>query len=491
MGWELLYTPLADLRGWRAWVGRLGVVLLFALGVYWFGVLFNWGVHDVTFMDWAEITAPRLTFLRDAVVTAQLPLHISDPGTFHAISYRYLAVPDTFLSPQALLLLRMSITRFNFFNVLLTFGAGYLGLLVLARRLRLSLVTFAFAALVLNFNGNLLAHFAIGHVMWTVTFLFPWFVWLTLRLADGERSWAWTFQMALLLLIIWLQGGFHQYLWLLLLLAALGLSLRGAFLFCLRAGVFALLLSAVRILPASSYSTRYAASFITGYPSLFALWDALVNPGNQLDGARFFPFGFEGTGAWEISAYIGLSAALLLVVFGIWYGLLHPSAPYRRLAPALGIILLLSIGSFYGWLRLIPLSILQGERVSTRILLVPLAFLTVLAAERIQRWVEGKPIPNLWGTARGVMAFALALAFNDFWYNIRMWSVLTVQEASWWVYFDKKKWFVLNQWDDTRYLVLAAAGLSLSLVTLGVLGWLAWRERRQRLQAGDGAEPTP
>lgn len=475
-------------RSARPFVGGW-LALLYLLGVYWFGVFFAWGDHSLFFMDWADITGPRLTFLRDAVQTGQLPLHLSDPSTTHGATNRYLAVPDTLISPQAVLLHRFSVTRFNFVNVLLLYTAGYAGLLVLRRRLRLSLFVFSAAALLFNFNGNLLAHYCVGHTSWGGYFLFPWFIWLALRLVDGERTWRWTFQTAVLLLVIWLQGSFHQYLWLLFFLAFLPLGLRDSFWFCLRAGILTLLASAFRLFPAALLSGKYNAEFITGFPSLFSLWDALVQPGHQLN-TQAFPAGVEGVGAWELNTYIGLAAALALLYFGVYRGLLRSDGPYRRLAWPLAGIFLLSLGEFYGWLRLIPIPLIQGQRVTSRMILLVLAFVIVLAAERLQRSLDGlgqaqqdspPAVPS--GTWRGLAALGLAITVSELWLNIQAWNVLNAEKFSWWVYFDRHKWFVANRMDDTLYLGLVAAGLAVSCLTLLGLGLAAWRERRRQSPA--------
>jgi len=473
--WDLLFSPWASMHGRAAWFLWIGIALVYILGVYWYGVFFNWGVHSLFFMDWAEITGPRLTFLRDAIVSGQLPLHMSDPAALHASSYRYLAVADAFTSPQALLMLRMSVTRFNFFNVLILYSAGFWGLLLLAKRLRLSLFTFTAAAMVFNFNGNLLAHYSMGHVTWGGYFLFPFFILFSLRLIQGDRSWRWTLEMAFLLFVIWLQGSFHHYLWLLLFLAIAMVTIRGAFWQCLRTGLAALLLSAVRLIPAALFSRVYSANFVTGYPSLHALWDALTNPGNQLDAARYYPFTLEGVGAWEINAYIGLAAGLTLVVFGVYYGLVRREGPYRKLGLPVAGILLLSLGSFYGWLRLIPLTILQGERVSTRIIAVGLSFLIVIAAERLQRRLE---FPNGNQTPRLLAVLGLGITFNELWHSISMWNVLAAEKFSWWIYFDRSKWFVANVYTDTQYIQMLIVGLVISILVFLVLVYMLSRERR-------------
>jgi hypothetical protein len=480
----LFFTPeVPRSRRWLSW-GWLALVYL--LGIYWFGLFFSWGDHSLFFMDWADITGPRLTFLRDAIQTGQLPLHLSDPSTTHGSTYRYLTVPDVLVSPQAFLLARFSVTRFDFINVLLLYTAGYAGLLVLRRRLRLSLIAFTAVSLLYNFNGHILAHYSVGHSSWAGYFLFSWFIWLALRLADGDRSWRWTLYTSGLMFIIWLQSSFHQYLWLLFFLGFCALFVRGAFWVSLRTGTFALLVSAFRLFPAILLTGKYNAQFVTGYPTLYSVWEALTNPGNQLN-SYFFPIGFESAGEWEFCAYIGLAAALALLYFGIYRGLVRRGSPFRALALPIAGIFFLSLGQVYGWVRLLPIPILQGERVSSRMFSVVLVFLIVLAAERFQRWLDECSAPD--GSPANIApriasTLVVLLTANELWLNVQAWRVSNAEKFSWWVYFDRHKWFVANQMQDTLYIGLILGGLVVSVLSLAGLGFAVWHEkRRARLPA--------
>jgi hypothetical protein len=476
--WNLLFTP--EVPHSRRWAARGWVALVYLLGVYWFGLFFQWGDHSLFFMDWADITGPRLTFLRDAVQTGQLPLHLSDPSTAHGATYRYLAIPDTYISPQAILLARFSVTRFSFVNLLILYTAGMAGLLVLRKRLRLSLIVFTTVSLLYNFNGNILAHYSVGHTSWSGYFLFSWFIWLALRLIDGDRSWRWTLYTAGLLFVIWLQGSFHQYIWLLFFLAFAAVFIRGAFWFCLRAGFFVLLASAFRVFPAALIADNYDAGFLTGFPTLYSVWDALTNPANQLN-SSYFPSGIESAPAWEFNTYIGLAAALALLYFGIYRGLVRPDSPFRSLALPLAGLFLLSLGEIYGWLRLLPIPIIQGERVSSRIISVVLVFLILIAADRVQRWLDAS---NLDPAPRVGTALVLLVTVSEMWLNVQAWRIANAEKFSWWVYFDRHKWFVANRMDDTLYIGLVFGGLALSILTLSALSFAAWNENRPRKKQG-------
>ena len=184
------------------WLTVLWLVGLYVIGVIGFGSFFEWGNHTLEYHDWAEISAPRFQFLRTAVLAGEFPLHISDPSSLHGFTLRYLSVADVFISPQMILLYWTSIQRFNLANVLILYTLGFAGLLVLRSRLRLSALSFAALFLLFNFNGHILAHYSVGHATWGGYFLFPWFVWLILRLLDGDRSWLWTLGMAALLFLV-------------------------------------------------------------------------------------------------------------------------------------------------------------------------------------------------------------------------------------------------------------------------------------------------
>ena len=88
---------------------------------------------------------------------------------------------------------------------------GFAGLLVLRSRLRLSAISFAALFLLFNFNGHILAHYSVGHATRGGYFLFPWFVWLILRLLDGDRSWAWTLGMSVLMIEVGRRLGIGLY----------------------------------------------------------------------------------------------------------------------------------------------------------------------------------------------------------------------------------------------------------------------------------------
>lgn len=473
---ELLFQ--AQVTGKRRWIVWLWLLGVFLLGLYWFWIFFEHGANTVFFHDWANVTAPRYQFLKSAVQELQFPLHISDPGTFHGYTYRYLSVPDTLISPQLILLGRLAITRFNLYNVCILYTLGFIGLLVLKNKFHISLIPFTALSLLFNFNGNILAHFSVGHASWGGYFLFPWFAWLVFRLLEGDRSWKWTFGMALLLFIIWLQGSFHQYVWLLMLLVLIAIFVPRVFWFVIRAGVFTLVLSAFRLLPSILSYGNYVGGFDNGFITLGVLLNYLVFMASPKEIKYFMPGTGPSIGSWELTTFIGLVGTIFVIYFGLYRGLLARQAPFRKLMMPLGIMLLLTGGLYYIVDQLhIPL--LGGERISSRMISVVLAFGLIMAAERFQRWLDSsdrKP------TLAGASLMAFSMTGLDLWLNLNVWKISDSSRLFDWEYFDPNKWFVKNDYGDTLYLGLVFGGLAISFVTFIVLAVLSWKELRRERQ---------
>jgi len=341
--------------------------------------------------------------------------------------------------------------------------------------MRLSLFTFSSLFFLYNFNGNILSHLSVGHATWVGYFLFSWFVLLIYRLIEGDHTWRWCFQMSLLMFVIWLQGSFHQFLWLLLMLGLVGLCVPGKFWVMFRAGFFVLLMSAFRILPAILLYGKYGASYISGYPTLDSLWNALVNLASPT-GIPFITPGGEGISAWEVNSFIGLLAALWMLYFGLVRGLFSKDAPARVLMLPLGGMLLLSMGQFFGYLRLLPIPLIQGERVGTRIISVVLVFLFVMAAERCQRWLENVKERTY---AQIALGLGFILTLMELWTDSNFWMISNAVKIFWWVYYDAHRWFVKNNYKDTTYLWLVFGGLAISIATIAGLGLAAWLERKR------------
>lgn len=477
-------TGSADLLGWifGARSGRRARILAWAwLALLYLGGAALWVVFlhrgrlDFNYQDWYAIAGPRLAFLKDALTHGMLPLHISDASTLGGVTDRYLSIPDAFLAPQAVLLLFMGIGSFVAVNQVLMYTLGYAGLLWFRRRYALSPFAFTALFLLFDFNGHILSHYGIGHVTWGGYFLFPWFAMLIVCLLDGDRSWGWVAKMGLLLLFVWLNGSFHQFVWMILFLALLAAAAWKSALTLLKAIFFSLLLALVRILPPALIAGQLgkAYAFYGGYPSLAALADALVTTR---------PPSHDSYGPlptllwWELSLYVGLIGAAFLIVFGVirWAQHRGDGAGHRELTlPMLGLALL-SVGGLYQAVRFLQIPLLDGERVTSRMISLPFVFLILLATIELQRWLDRRQIGPTFAVAGG---FLLLVETHDLWANFSLWRVDLAARAFTQHGFDASVWYAVSRADPpyTQALVWGAAG---TLAGLLVLAALVWMERR-------------
>lgn len=452
--------------------------LLFAAGLLLWTWFFNGGNIPFDFHDWSEITAPRLAFLKDAVIRGVLPLHMPEPRALLLATDRFLSVPDVILSPQVLLLRFLDIGKFSLVHILLLYSAGFAGLLQLARRFRLSPAAFAMLFLLFNFNGSIVAHLSIGHLTWGGYFLFPWFVLLVYRLLEGDSSWAWVCKVAGLLFVILLQGSFHQFVWCLIFLAALGLSDRASLLAVIKASVAAGLFGAVRLLPPLLLAGSIDKTFQGGFSSIFMIWEGLTHlrfPGEEI------PALYSGRmiGWWEFDYYIGLAGVVFVVVFL----LIRPAgkdcankANFRRLVIPELVLILFSIGNILELFNIAPGQILDSERVPSRMVSLVLVFLLVQAVVgfqcRLDRCSDSHR-PELAG------ALAIFLTAHDLWQHFKVWRVTSaytqfVPERA-----PLHLGLVANH-PDRIYFLFLERGLVLSLLGFALLtGFVLLEKRRQ------------
>lgn len=355
---RLLFRP--DSLKKRPWFSRLWLAGLFVAGIGLWGIFFNWGGFPFNYKDWASITGPRLALLQDAIKKNNLPLHISHPDiTMSSVTDRYLSIPDLILSPQVLLLRFISINQFIIVDVIILYTVGFFGLLWFMRKFSLSLISFSILFILFNFNGNILAHYAIGHFTWGGYFLFPWFAVLAFLLVEGERGWGWIAKMSLLMFAIFLQGSFHQFVWCFLFFAFLALIRRTTFLTVVGGAIFTLLVSMVRILPPALMYGKFNPVFKAGFQNLSDIWFSMVNT-LELGANVQVPMMAQPVQPWELTMYISLIGAVFLVYFGIYRWLKREGGdnPYLRLAfPVFGMFFL-SFDRIFKVLRQLPIPLI-------------------------------------------------------------------------------------------------------------------------------------
>ena len=466
----LISQPVKKYR----WVNLAFLSLLFGGGLYQWGSFLSWGRGNLSFHDWAYITLPRLTFLKDAMMRGLLPLHTANTEALGGITTRFMAIPDVILSPQIIMLRFLNMGRFLIFDIGLMYTLGFIGLLLLRKKYGLSAIAFTSIFLLYNFNGHILAHFSVGHFTWGGSFLFSWFALFIFELIEGKTGWRWVTKFSILLFIIFLQGGYHQFVWCILFMLFLAIFSIKNIVQISKGVLFSLLVSMVRILPPFILLGKFNEQFKGGYREALTIINNLIH-----FQTIYSPIGIEdvsaGLSTWESSFFIGAIGTAFLFYFGIWRTVTNSNATQNHkviLLPAL-CITILSLGLVYQTIReLLPIPLITGERVSSRMLGLAFVMVLVLATIEFQAWLNQSKAVKI-----TIMFTSLLLLFgiNDLWQNFRLWCVSNVAGGFPVQGYDASRWYVANNWADTPYLSLIAIGLVISIFSLVFLLTMSWK----------------
>ncbi len=469
-------------KGSSAWLRRVwGLLLTGGGGLLWAYIL-NWGRINFLYSDWAEGMGHRLAFLQNAVRTGQLPLNMPDPSALRNITDRYLSIPDTIISPQVLLLKFLDPGPFVVVNTLLLYALGAWGLWRLGRRFRWSPVTFTFVFLIFNFNGHITDHIVVGHIHWAGYFLLPWFVLLILQAIESVPGWRWTFKVDLLLLLLFLQGAFHLFVMALIFMGLLGLARRRLFAPMFKAGLFAGLVCAVRILPPALEAGKFDSAFLSGFDSAFQLLTSTLDLRLAVQSEIFRNTPLNPLGWWELDHYIGLIGLLFVGVLGVGLWLRDQGGAVRYTALILPTLAMsvLSIGRIYEPINRLGIPLLSSQRVSSRFFIFALLFLLVLAGIHLQRLIAAGKVSHV---ARMGLLGGLLILVNDLWQHEKLWRVAHLPDMFNARDVNLSLAYVANH-PDLPYATALIAGALVSLLALGFLGWMAYRERRGGMPTG-------
>ena len=186
-----------------------------------------------------------------------------------------------------------------------------------------------------------------------------------------------------------------------------------------RPGLLALaaagLLLMVRILPATvAFWHDRNHEFLTGYPTIADLLHGF---------GTIRSFFYQGIGmvywrtlGWcEFDIYMSIPGFALLVDLRHWPGPEQVAdvrrLPFRGFGGPMAVLALLSFSDVYAFVTLLPIPLLNGERVSARFLIIPVMLLLIIAAVRMQRMLERTPPPTGRLLQAGLAAMIVATAF--------------------------------------------------------------------------------
>lgn len=358
------------------------LVLLFLAGIMHWLYFFNFGNLTFQAFDWPK-EFKYYSILKEALTAHSIPYHVSD--TFQKTN-RFLALPETQLSPHIIFLPFMSIAQFIIFNTILLYVFGFIGCLLIRRHYKLTLLPFLILYLLFNYNGYITSHIAVGHSMWAGYFLLPFFCLFVLELLEEKRFLASVMKLSLLLFVIILQGAFHIFVWCALFLILIAIFNRIYIKPIFLTILLSIFLSSFRLVPAAItfYNKGYPFLFISGYPGIFSFLNALVN----IKGHTYFPF-VPKMGWWEFDIYIGLLGVAVLSYFGVYLRFSKdPSLKnfqYKALDMPFLVITLFSFSFFYKPIVKSPLPFVNAERYSSRFIIIPILFLLVISVIRFQQ----------------------------------------------------------------------------------------------------------
>ncbi|MEI8234787.1 MAG: hypothetical protein WCH57_08890 [Verrucomicrobiota bacterium] len=474
-------TVQPPLRRGSRLLDAAALLLALGLGAWFWLAFFGYGRLALRFEDWPHV-AYYLDILRLAVSHGQIPW--IGNWDAHGVD-KFLAVPETLLAPQIVLLPWLSNGAFVAVEVCLLYAAGVVGWWRVKQVFGWTPEAFLLAVVAASFNGFVVSHLAAGHLMWDACFLAPWLL-LSLRaiLSSPPSPQCWL-PLAFCLFALFLLGAFHLAFWWIFFTGFAALARPKALLPALCAMAAAVAMAAFRILPALLFLHEQSV-FITGYPSLGTLWKAFTHIQGYVDvvyDPSRTPITADMLGWWEFDHYTGL-ALLLFVVGGAGAALLwgRKTESLPLAAACLG-MLVLSYGQCYALLY--PLPLFHSERVATRF--VSLAFLGLLFVGL--RGLENLPAPRARMLARLLCVGVLLAALWDAWAGAQPW-LLAKLEAShpFSAYFPELETLrpaIVEKAHQARYhaVVLGSAAFSLG-VFLFLAAWGTSPRLRRRLGCG-------
>ena len=348
--------PDALRPGGRAYAAFVTGTALVTVLHWW--LFFHLGSPRFAFTDWVKESA-SLEILRTSIRSGTIPWEqahvIYHKTTLMAANPELTLTPDVWLLPW--------LSNQGFFTLHVTGWAliGLAGCLVLAARGRIAPAPFVAVWLMAGFNGYVVTHLAMAHLMWTGYFCFPW---LAVFVLDIQRSRSW--RPALLLglalgVMVW-NGSIHLVVAAALTLALLGVLLRRAFVRIAAAGAVGVLAGLGRLLPGAVYFPS-PGEYLTGIP-----WGVL--PKAFVTTWTYYSIGIRSLGQWEYSLFLGWCLLLLLLVGGAVGVVVKARASWPWLVAG-AVLFLLSMDRYYEPLYAFGLPF-STERVSTRFVAVPL-----------------------------------------------------------------------------------------------------------------------
>jgi hypothetical protein len=361
----------------RRWIDRCAMAALYVFGLAFWAVMFKGqeGFKWAEFhsMDWI-LSRQFLSILRHAIVEWTIPYLCS------CVNYtdHFLGLPVAPCSPQFFVLAWLNDVQFLIFNHALMHTVFFCGVVAIRRELRLSLLSFTWLYVLFGFNGYIVSHVSVGHLMWYGYFLLPFFCLLMLRLEEKPWNARERIMMAFLLFLILLQGGFHTFSWCALYLAIYAFARPLSALSIFQALSLAGFLCACRFLP-----TLVALRQI-GRMYYFLGFNDPVELIRAFTTLQDFSGLYEEI-RWERDYYIGAAAFFVLAFYLARPFFRKPLESEPGLFAGLHAANLVMVMFSMGWIARVfsYLPLLNSQRVPSRFMTIPMVMWIVMGVAQM------------------------------------------------------------------------------------------------------------
>ena len=368
-------------------LGTASIISLYVVGILHWILFFSGGDMSFEKMDWVDGQF-YYAAARDMVVDLKIPYFTNHSGPAWGDS-RFLANPQTFMSPQILLFPLFTIGQAVILNTLILYSVGFFGLYLIKKHFRLSIIPFTIIFLLFNFNGHITAHLGVGHTAWNGYFLLPFFFLVVLSMLQKQSCPPIHVPLliALILLCMMMQGSFHFFNWCIMFLFCIGF-VHHKYLKTMAFSIFfACLFSLFRLVPTALVRLDYKASYASGYPTINTLVDALTTIKAHLyqhPRSAIYDVGWH-----EHDIFIGFIGLAFIIFFGFYhrYSKIFELENFKfpTLDLPIFIFILLSFGFVFDVISDLQMPLLSwAERVPSRFLIIPLILLTILSAIRME-----------------------------------------------------------------------------------------------------------
>ena len=181
-------------------------------------------------------------------------------------------------------------------------------------------------------------------------------------------------------------------------------------------------------------------------------------------------------GWWEYDYYIGWAGAIFVAgsLFLAWRTKIYLKTAFHKLVFPCLVMVTISIGRLYKPIFMLPFPLVNGERVASRFLIIPMLFLIFAASVYAQRTIDYyKPTSLLKG---GLISLFL-IVLNDLQQHLELWSPSQLEKYILPVAQNPADYY-LNFRSDPMYVGIIIAGTIISILTLiGLILCSKWHSK--------------